>query len=232
MSISTYQLIRSQDDYLAQTSLATVVRAIAKTLDVHYGIDPRPILQSIGIEFDHINGNELRLPVTTLSVLWLRCAELSGDEAFGLRVAAHTGAVNLYGIDLALYASQTFGESIKRHVEFVRVLSTVAMPTLHKASNGDHLLQVHIHGPHVPPEVARDYFFALHLKIFQRQIGLPLCHLRTFWLVHQNLRRLQTRLALRLPNCKPHCATRSSPSRNCWIKHVKLKRCTYSLIQH
>ena len=178
------KLTAPQNDYLAQTTLATVVRAIAKTLDVQYGIDPLPIFQRIGIEFDHINGNELRLPVTTLSILWQRCAESSGDEAFGLRVAAHTGAVNLYGIDLALYASQTFGESIRRHVEFVRVLSTVAMPTLHTAPNGDHLLQVHIHGPHVPPEVARDYFVALHLRIFQRQIGLPLCHL---------LRRLELR---------------------------------------
>lgn len=158
---------------LAQTTLATVVSAIASTLQVEYAIDPHPVLLSVGIDPAVMQDSERRLAVTTLSPLWLRCVELTGDEAFGLRAARYYQPAQFYGVDLALYTSATFGESVQRHAQLIRLLTTMALPRLQTAANGDHRLEIHLHGPQLPTDVARDFFYATHIRLFERQTGLP-----------------------------------------------------------
>lgn len=158
---------------LAQTTLATVVRCIANTLRVEYGIDPQPVLQSVGIDPAVMQGSELRLPVTTLSPLWLCCVELSGDEAFGLRAAAQLQPADLYGVDLALYASATLGESVQRHAQLIRLLTTMVLPQLQTEANGDRRLEFQLHGPQLPTDAACDCFCVGHIRLFELLTSLP-----------------------------------------------------------
>ncbi|WP_185754772.1 MULTISPECIES: AraC family transcriptional regulator [Pseudomonas] len=168
---------------LAQSTLATVVSAIAGTLRGAYAIDPEPVLLSVGIDPAVMLDSELRLTMTTLSPLWLRCVELTGDEAFGLRVARYFQPAQFYGIDLALCTSATFGEALQRHVQIIRVLTTIALPQLSIDANGDCRLEIRRHGPQRPTDAALDCFFqAFCIRLFERQTGL---HAR------QLLRRLE-----------------------------------------
>lgn len=173
----------TNSETLAQTTLATVVSAIANTLRGEYGIDPDPVLMGIGIDPAAMQDSELRLKLTTLSPLWLRCVELTGDEAFGLRVARYFQPAQFYGIDLALCTSATFGEALQRHVQIIRVLTTIALPQLTTEANGDCRLEVRRHGPQRPTDAALDCFFqAFYIRLFERQTSLQ---------ARQLLRRLE-----------------------------------------
>lgn len=158
---------------LAQTTLATVVSTIARTLSGEYGIDPHPVLLGVGIDPAVMQDSECRLAVTTLTPLWLRCVELTGDETFGLRAARYHQPAQYYGIDLALCTSATFGEAMQRHVQYIRILSTLVHTRLTVDANGDHRLEFRRQGPHHPADVAIDCFFhAAFIRLFRRQTGL------------------------------------------------------------
>lgn len=158
---------------LVQTTLATVVSTIARTLAGEYGIDPVPVLRSVDIDPAVMQDSESRLAVTTLTPLWLRCVELTGDETFGLRAARYHQPAQFYGIDLALCTSATFGEAIQRHVQYIRVITTLAQTRLSVDADGDHRLEVRRQGPHRPTDVAIDCFFhAAFIRLFRRQTGL------------------------------------------------------------
>lgn len=158
---------------IAQTTLATVVSAIAGTLRGEYGIDPEPVLLSVVIDPQVMQEAERRLTLAALSPLWLRCVELTGDEAFGLRVARYFQPAQFYGIDLALCTSATFGEAMKRHVQYIRVLTTIALTQLTTDSNGAYRLEVRRHGPERPTDAALDCFFhAFYIRLFERLTGM------------------------------------------------------------
>lgn len=168
---------------LAQTTLATVVSAIANTLRGEYGIEPEPVLHSVGIDPAVMLDPELRLRMTTLSPLWLRCVELTGDEAFGLHVARYIQPAHFYGIDLALCTSATFGEALQRHVQIIRVLTDSVLPQLTTDTNGDIRLELHRVNTYRPTDVALDCFYrGVYLRLFERQTGLK---------ARQLLRRLE-----------------------------------------
>lgn len=170
--------LASSQATLVQTTLATVVSAIANTLRGEYGIEPEPVLLGVGIDPAVMQATELRLNVTILSPLWLRCVELTGDEAFGLRVARYMLPAQFYGIDLALSTSATFGEALQRHVQIIRVLSTSALPQLTTEANGDLRLEIRQHGPHRHTDAALDCFYqGVYIRLFERQTGLQARHL-------------------------------------------------------
>lgn len=165
--------LTSAQTALAQTTLATVVSAIANTLRHEYSIEPEPVLRSVGIDPAVMQDPELRLKMTTLSPLWLRCVELSGDEAFGLRAARYLQPAQFYGIDLALCSSATFGEALQRHVQIVRVLTTTALSRLTTDEQGDIRLEVRREGSAQPTDAALDCFYrGVYIRLFERQTGL------------------------------------------------------------
>ncbi|MGE8065999.1 AraC family transcriptional regulator ligand-binding domain-containing protein [Pseudomonas sp. NPDC089569] len=175
--------VASSRAVLAQSTLATVVSAIANTLRGEYGIAADPVLSSVGIDPAVMQDPELRLKVTVLSPLWLRCVELTGDEAFGLRVARYLLPAQFYGIDLALSTSATFGEALQRHVQIIRIMTTSALPQLTTGADGDIRLEFHQHGPIRHTHAALDcFYYGVYIRLFERQTGLQ---------ARQLLRRLE-----------------------------------------
>ncbi|MDG9925115.1 MULTISPECIES: AraC family transcriptional regulator [unclassified Pseudomonas] len=156
---------------IAQTTLATIVRTLATTLRQHYGIDPLPVLAQVGIDPAVMNDSELRLPMTTLSPLWLRCQEVSGDPSFGLQAVRYHQSANLYGIDLALYACATLAEAVQRQVQLVSLISTGGAASLHQDASGDWRIEFRPLAQAQPTMPARDFYLLFQIRMFERLTG-------------------------------------------------------------
>ncbi|MFV3415751.1 AraC family transcriptional regulator ligand-binding domain-containing protein [Pseudomonas nitroreducens] len=155
------------------STLATVVRCLATTLREHYGIDPLPVLRQVGIDPEIMDDPAARLPMTSLSPLWLRCVEVTGDVHFGIRAVRYHQPSNLYGMDLALYACATLGEAVQRHVQLVNLVSTVGQPDLMQDEHGDWRMEFRVKDNYVPTSVARDFYWHFHVRMFERLAGRP-----------------------------------------------------------
>lgn len=153
------------------STLATVVRCLATTLREHYGIDPLPVLRQVGIDPEIMDDPAARLPMTSLSPLWLRCVEVTGDVHFGIRAVRYHQPSNLYGMDLALYACATLGEAVQRHVQLVNLVSNVGQPNLVQDEHGDWRMEFRVRDDYVPTFVARDFYWHFHVRMFERLAG-------------------------------------------------------------
>jgi len=158
---------------LPPSTLATVVRCMAITLSQHYGLDPLPVLERVGIDPSIMQDVDARLPITSLSPLWLLCAEVTGDANFGIRAARYHQSANLYGMDLALYACATLGEAVQRHVQLVNLASTVGQPLLIQDEQKDWRMEFHLNGGYTPTEIARDFYWHFHVRMFEQLTGKP-----------------------------------------------------------
>ncbi|TDF86257.1 AraC family transcriptional regulator [Pseudomonas sp. H9] len=156
---------------LPPTTLATVARTIATTLQQSYGVDPLPVLKSVGIDPAVIHDSGLRLSITTLGPLWRHCVAITGDEAFGLRVARYLKPASLYGVDLALFVCTTLEEAAERLVQLLNVLSTVSQPVLVEDQAGDWRLEFHLNEGIRPEAAASDCFIYAQILLFERLCG-------------------------------------------------------------
>ncbi|WP_170930029.1 MULTISPECIES: AraC family transcriptional regulator [unclassified Pseudomonas] len=153
----------------ARTTLASVARAITKTLETDYGIDPLPVLIDLGLDPAILQDNELRMDLTDITPLWLRATELSGDPNVGIRIARRLAPSDLYGIDLALYTSATLGDAVRRFVLFLPLITTVTRLHLSQDDRGDWRMETRLTGVRVPADAARDCFNYHNVKMFERQ---------------------------------------------------------------
>lgn len=158
---------------MVQTTLATAVRAITMALRQEYGIDPLPVLASVGIDPAVTHDGEQRLPMTTMGPLWLRCVEVTGDADFGLRAVRYNQSANLYGLDLALYACASLGEAVRHHVQLLKLINTAGEPQLLSGEHGDWRLELRQVGPTSPTLPARDFYLLFQVRMFERLSGLP-----------------------------------------------------------
>lgn len=157
---------------IVHTTLATIVRTLATTLRQHYEIDPLSVLAEVGIDPAVMEDSELRLPIRTLSPLWLRCVEVSGDQAFGLRAVRYHQSANLHGIDLALYACATLGEAVQRQVQLAKLITTGGEPFLTQDDRGDWRLEFRPLDRIHPTMAARDFYLLFHIRMFERLSGI------------------------------------------------------------
>lgn len=160
-----------QPALLNRTTIASVVRVIGRTLALEYGLDPVAVLREVGIDPLILDDCERRLALAHITPLWERCVALSGDPGFGLRVARHTQPADLYGIDLALYASATLGQAVQRYARFVPLLTTVSRVQLLADGDGDWHLETRLTGERRPANAARDFYNYFLVKLFERQSG-------------------------------------------------------------
>lgn len=156
---------------LARTTLASCVRAIGRTLELDYGLDPAALLRDCGIDPQILHDCERRLELANITRLWAHCVARTGDPGFGLRAARHTQPADLYGIDLALYASATLGQAVQRYARFTPLLTTVTRAQLFVDADGDWRLEWRLTGSAQPYDAARDYFNYFNVRLFERQSG-------------------------------------------------------------
>ena len=105
------------------STLATLILPIAKALRIE-GIDPMELMDEAGIDPAMVINPDRRIPVDNMQQLWRLAGEASGDETFGLLAAEQLQPATLQGLGLAVLASDSIYDALKRLVRFARVFST------------------------------------------------------------------------------------------------------------
>ncbi|NIB43848.1 AraC family transcriptional regulator [Pseudomaricurvus alkylphenolicus] len=107
------------------TTLATWAGAIYETLEA-MGLDARQVFKDVGLDPKLVKDANARFAVPAMSDLWHRCVEVSGDEAFGLRVPGYCSALTFHGLGVALEASGNMREALDRLVKLSHLISDIA----------------------------------------------------------------------------------------------------------
>ncbi len=103
--------------------LGTMILPIARALRLQ-GVDPTPVFEQAGIDPAVVINPDQRISMTKMRALWHLIAEATDDEAFGLRAAEQIQPATLHGLGLAVLASSTIYDVLKRLVRFASVLHT------------------------------------------------------------------------------------------------------------
>ena len=104
------------------TVVAAYGSAIASAL-AHAGIAPEPVFRRLGVDLALRNDPLHRLPVATVNRLIAECANLTGDEYFGLKVAKFLHLSNLHALGFGLMASSTLLDFCERLHRYMRLVS-------------------------------------------------------------------------------------------------------------
>lgn len=91
---------------LVHTTIATWTLAIQRALQ-GYGIEAEPLMLEAGIDPASVLDPEFRVAVVNMWKLWRLSVERTGNDAFGLQVAANLYPTHLNAMVFALQASAT-----------------------------------------------------------------------------------------------------------------------------
>lgn len=106
----------------ATTVIAGYGLAIAQALE-HSGIDSRPVFAAAGINEGLHNDPLRRLSLATITRLYRKCVEVTGDPYFGLTVAKFMQPSTLHALGYGLLASATLMDFCTRVQRYFRLVS-------------------------------------------------------------------------------------------------------------
>lgn len=161
------------------TTIGTWANAIIRALD-SYGVDGVALCREAGIDVQRTTDPNYRIPVSVMTPLWRRAVELSGDGAFGLRVAEHVSPTTFHALGFASLASRNFQDVARLIVNNVAVVSEVAKVRLQmKPDQIWFYVDILEDGPEVSDE-AVDAFLGSLIYIGRHFVGaeLPLTEVR------------------------------------------------------
>lgn len=152
------------DDGSEPTTLRTWALAIARTLEGE-GCDPALAFELAGLTLEDDSGADARYPVSSMTRLWRAAVKLSGDPAIGLKVADYVQPANLHALGLALLASETLDDMIRRVARYSRIVTdAVVIHVAHLPRRVIISYAVPPHGPALAHE-AFDALLALTVKM-------------------------------------------------------------------
>lgn len=93
-------------------------------------IDVAAIYQECGITLDHIQDRNARLKHKGNTRFWQVAEKVTNDQYIGLHVAEHIPLYRGQVLEYLFLSSQTFGEGLKRALNFQKLLSDVSQSTL------------------------------------------------------------------------------------------------------
>jgi AraC-like DNA-binding protein len=105
------------------STLSTLILPIAQALRLK-GVDPMDLMERAGIDPAIVINPDRRISVQQMQVLWRLAGEATEDEAFGLLAAEQLQPATLQGLGLAVLASDSIYDALKRLVRFARVFNT------------------------------------------------------------------------------------------------------------
>ncbi len=155
------------------TTIGTWAGAIVGALN-SYGIDGQAVCSEAGIDVRRITDPNYRIPVAVMTPLWRHSVTLSGDTAFGLRVAEHVSLTTFHALGFASFASRNFQEVAWRIMNNVSVVSEVARVRVEmKGEDIWFCVDVLEDGPEVSDE-AIDAFLGAIVFLGRRVVGVEL----------------------------------------------------------
>ncbi|MBT8060060.1 MAG: AraC family transcriptional regulator [Gammaproteobacteria bacterium] len=91
-----------------------------------YGLDPRSLFESEGVTITLPVDSEDRIPYEKIDRVRARAAELSGDEAFGIRFGDYMHPSYMGALGFAWLASRTLRIALNRWRQYIRILNSHA----------------------------------------------------------------------------------------------------------
>lgn len=151
------------------STLATLILPIARALRLQ-GVDPMALFEQADIDPAMVINPDRRIPVSKMQVLWRLAAEATGDEAFGLHAAEQLQPATLQGLGLAVLASSTIYDVLRRLVRFSHVLSTGLEITL--AERGEFVdLELLAFGDEELSPVSQDFGIGVVVALCRLTLG-------------------------------------------------------------
>lgn len=152
------------------TTLNTWGIAIARTLEAR-GLDARGLFARAGLEMAALRDPNGRYPVSKMSRLWKLAAEASGDPCIGLRAAEHVQPATFHSLGLALMASTTLEDALRRAARFSRIVSNAVDVVIEDTPRGAREVVRFLPGVPVVEE-AIDLFMASTCKFGRLLTGI------------------------------------------------------------
>ena len=135
------------------------------------GLDPARLLSEFGLPARSLRDPELRLPAHAVRDLLEACAERSGDEAFGLRMAEARRLSNLGPVGLLIREQPTLRLALEALTEYGRKLNEVLFLTLEETGEVAVLREELIVGHVGPVRQATELAIGVCFRILRLLLG-------------------------------------------------------------
>lgn len=155
------------------TTIATWAHAITRTLE-SFAIDGMALCRDFGIDTQRLMDPNYRIPVSVMTPLWRECVSLTGDSAFGLKVAEHVSPTTFHALGFAAMASRDFKEVATRIMGNSDLISEVAQINLEmKPQEIWFCIRIKQNSPDVSDE-AIDAFMGAFVEMGRKYVGVDM----------------------------------------------------------
>ncbi|MCE0460337.1 AraC family transcriptional regulator [Pseudomonas uvaldensis] len=132
-----------------RTTSSSWAMGIVKALEMD-GLDCRALFGQLGLDFDALDDPDARFPQDSMTRLWQRAVELSGNPAIGLNMGKVVRPASFHVVGYALMSSRTLIEGFQRLVRYQRIIAESAEVSIRQL-DGHYGLILTVHGDHIPP---------------------------------------------------------------------------------
>jgi AraC-like DNA-binding protein len=150
-----------------RTTLAAWCKAICRALDAG-GYDVPSVLKHAGFDPDILSDPTGRCPFEQGVALWRWAIAVTGDPAFGLKVASHIKHTSFHALSYGISASSTLKEAFERIRRYCHVVSDAVEYQLLRCGSEYHFVIDAAEG--VPIESV-DAAVAIHLRMCRSFVG-------------------------------------------------------------
>ncbi|WP_086936647.1 MULTISPECIES: AraC family transcriptional regulator [Pseudomonas] len=132
-----------------RTTSSSWAMGIVKALEID-GLDCRVLFKQLGLDFDALDDPDARFSQDSMTRLWQRAVELSGNPAIGLNMGKVVRPASFHVAGYALMSSRTLAEGFQRLVRYQRIIAESADLSFRRLEEGYGLILT-VHGDHLPP---------------------------------------------------------------------------------
>lgn len=122
---------------------------IVKALEMD-DLDCRMLFKQLGLDYDALEDPDARFPQDSMTRLWQRAVELSGNPAIALNMGKVVRPASFHVVGYALMSSRTLVEGFQRLVRYQRIIAESADLSFRQMEGGYGLVLT-VHGDHLPP---------------------------------------------------------------------------------
>ena len=136
------------------STLTSVIRLLAETLQKDYGTDPGPLFAAAGLDMSQLETPGARYPLPKIRTLWQLAVTATGDPAIGLKAGQRVRPGSFHALGFAWLASRTLLDALQRLVRYHQVLSTASVKATLSAEPRRYSLSFEFPDPasRLPPE--------------------------------------------------------------------------------
>jgi AraC-like DNA-binding protein len=127
---------------MSELTDAGVLLRMAYRAMLDAGIDADAVLAEVGVDNSLLSQRDLRTPHDAQEWFWEAAEKVSGDPHVGLHLGAHLPTFKGQVLEYLFLSSPTFGEGLKRALNYQRLLSDAARADLVVEGNRVNLRQI------------------------------------------------------------------------------------------